>query len=85
MDLEERRNNINHAQYFTLCCHVLVNSTDSLLISNMCGECDVSGSRETARKESPERGRMPCEIREDKDHVCQCASGSSKEMIMEEN
>lgn len=28
----------------------------------MCGECDASGATGTALKESPERGRMPCEI-----------------------
>lgn len=35
-------------------------SSDSLLISNMCGECGASVSRETTRTESPDRGRMPC-------------------------
>lgn len=66
-------------------------STDLPLISNMCGGCDVSGSRETAWKVSPERGRMPCEIRDDKDKdktnkkknifVCHCASASSKRLL----
>lgn len=53
-------------------------SSDSLLISNMCGECGASVSRETTRTESPDRGRMPCgeKTKIKVKHVQCCVSGS---------